>query len=332
MAENAGGRTTKRPHAPYIMPDGRPLGRFLLESNLLAPERHRRHGRRSPKVPSEGWSSAARPAAAPAAASASPSTESQQRTPAELAELAALQRVGQRRRRRWLNEKLLRDMSGPLSAKDMEACFKPAPFGDTGRVSAFAEAAAPEHAALIDLFRGPIDSDKQARVLLKWEQHVRELRLEVSGRRSAAAEAKMDDAAAEDGASAAATAAWARINSRARAALKKAPAALVEEIEAEVAAFGVAAAPGDEAELGCCDDGFTRLLGHGLASFYGLASGSRQIMQGGGGAEEKVVVLRAPRTGWIVPVEGAASCVDVLLALDAGNNKGAQVTMVVAAA
>lgn len=47
----------------------------------------------------------------------------------EATELAALEKVGMRRRRRFLNDKLLRDLAGPMSAGDMASLFAPAPFG-----------------------------------------------------------------------------------------------------------------------------------------------------------------------------------------------------------
>ena len=162
---------------PFIMPDGRPLGLFLTETNHMTSHGRsdgKRRGRA--KEPSHGWSSSHRPAVS-TATTQEPSQPRPSRTltDAEHAELIALEKVGQRRQRRWLNDKLLRDMAPPLTAKDMESLFKPAPFGDTGYVSAFTLAAAPEHAALWDLFRS-VDSDKQNRVLLKWEEHVKELR------------------------------------------------------------------------------------------------------------------------------------------------------------
>lgn len=114
--------------------------------------------------------------------------------------LAARVRPG--RPRRWLNDKLLRDMAGTLTARDMvrgtaglaaalwpaphlsnealsvhsknpgaagftllqEALFKPVPFGETGHASIFSRAVAPEHVQLWDLFRS-VDMDKESRVL-----------------------------------------------------------------------------------------------------------------------------------------------------------------------
>lgn len=38
---------------------------------------------------------------------------------AELSEIRAIERVGHRRRKQWLNDKLLRDLAGPMSTQDM---------------------------------------------------------------------------------------------------------------------------------------------------------------------------------------------------------------------
>ena len=73
-------------------------------------------------------------------------------------------RVGREKRTRWLNDKLLRDMAGALTARDMDALFKPVPFGETGHVTALSEAVTAENQALWDIFRS-IDFDKQSRVL-----------------------------------------------------------------------------------------------------------------------------------------------------------------------
>lgn len=82
--------------------------------------------------------------------------------------------MGRERRRRWLNDKILRDMAGALTAPDMECLFQPPPFGGpipAARPTVLQAAALPENVPLWDLFRS-IDMDKQQRVLIKWEQHV----------------------------------------------------------------------------------------------------------------------------------------------------------------
>lgn len=81
----------------------------------------------------------------------------------ESSELRALEMVGVRRRRRWLNDKILRDLAGPLTAQDMHDQFNPAPFG-VKVPSALEIITRPEHADLWDNFRN-IDPEKEAKVL-----------------------------------------------------------------------------------------------------------------------------------------------------------------------
>lgn len=57
-----------------------------------------------------------------------------------------------RHRRRWLNDRLLRDMAGALTAADMASLFAPVPFGEPRR-SVFDEAARGPGRELWELFR-----------------------------------------------------------------------------------------------------------------------------------------------------------------------------------
>lgn len=261
-----------RSAGPYIMPDGRPLAAFL-DSQLLRPQHGASHGgatqRRRPgaiKEPKEGWTKAL-PRAATAAAPGLAYSE------AEQAELYALSRVGQRKQRRWLNDKLLREMAGTLSAADMASLFKPVPFGEQ-RASLWEQAARPEHRILFDMFRS-LDMDKQTRVLQKWEAHVRELQ---------AGPAAIPDPAID------ALAAWAGVSFKARQAMKRAPTTC-EAIEAQLLAFLQQQDGGQGSELVVegLEDGFHRLIAHGLAEYHSLQSTSR-VVDGGG----KQVVVRCP--------------------------------------
>eukprot|EP00198_Chlamydomonas_reinhardtii_P000341 XP_001689676.1 predicted protein [Chlamydomonas reinhardtii] len=176
----------------------------------------------------------------------------------ELAELKAMESAGVRRRRRWINDKTLRDLAGPLSAADMEAQFKPAPFGNPAAPSALSQAMAPANAALWENFRN-IDPEKEARVLQKWAAHQREsapLRQRPHSQASLALHR------------------WAAVGKKARAALKRANAASVMALELQILDFFETAGPGEQLVLPL-EDGFARLLVHGLAEFYGLLSVSR---------------------------------------------------------
>ena len=103
---------TRKQRGGWIMPNGQPLTLYLLNQSLEREERHRHGGRRkrapgAPREPEEGWTQGLPPRTAASAGAAAAG----QPTEAEAAEAAALVRVGQRRRRRWLNDRLLRDMA-----------------------------------------------------------------------------------------------------------------------------------------------------------------------------------------------------------------------------
>lgn len=199
---------------------------------------------------------------------------------AELAEIRAIERVGHRRRRQWLNDKLLRDLAGAMSTQDMERQFKPVPFGFPAPPSAFTLASAPEHAAVWEHFRS-IDSDKEARVLQAWEAHNRRPQprhhlagsLEVSAVAGAPpAVLQHPQAATAADAAAAALARWCRVERRSRAALKKAPVHVVLCLELQALQLVEQGDPSAQLLLEDLADGFARLLVHGLAQYHGLQS------------------------------------------------------------
>lgn len=142
-------------NAPYLMPDGKSLAYHLKVDREGSSSQ--RHSKRRNRGKDELWAQLQQ-------------SKKTGQTEQDIAELKSLEKVGHRRRRRWLNDKLLRDMAGPMTANDMEAQFKPVPFGQDAPPSMFAEAMAPEHAALWDHFRN-IDLDKEAKVLQVNSQH-----------------------------------------------------------------------------------------------------------------------------------------------------------------
>ena len=143
-------------HAPYIMPDGSTLAQALNQHEQTEPQKKSRKQKNSK---ADRWERSFklirdRPA-----------------SQVEQTELDYLYRVGRERRRRFLNDKLLRDMAGPLTARDMESLFKPAPFGESNHTTPLQQALEPENATIWDLFRN-IDFDKQNR-LLKVQSYAR---------------------------------------------------------------------------------------------------------------------------------------------------------------
>ncbi|GLC37916.1 hypothetical protein PLESTB_001502800 [Pleodorina starrii] len=228
-------------HAPYIMPDGRSLTHYLAQEREREQLRRRKAELRGKDLQ---FAQLLR-----------------QRTSTmsdlELAELKAMENAGVRRRRRWLNDKTLRDLAGPLSAADMESQFKPAPFG-MAVPSPLAQAMSPANAALWDNFRN-IDPEKEARVLQKWAAHQRE---SAPLRQRPLSQAAL------------ALQRWAAVGKKARAALKRANPSSVMQLEMQILDFFEQAGPTEQL-LMPLEDGFARLLVHGLSEFYGLLSASR---------------------------------------------------------
>lgn len=246
------------------MPDGRPLSLALLEGPLLRnQERRPRKGRRSGHK--NKWSSSC---------SSMKATVSTQRplTAAETAELDALSKVGQRRQRRWLNDRLLRDMVGALTVEDIEGLFKPVPFGDPRPPSLWTQVSSPDVASLWDLFRS-IDMEKESRILAKWKAHVEGLEDHILQNKK------------EDEPSLAALEAWSNVHINGRRALKNGSKSYIEATEEALYAFLMSQ------DLECVvrgtENGFQRLIVHSLAQYHGVNSYSKQECDG-----SKHVVLK----------------------------------------
>lgn len=117
-----------------IMPDGRSLAQWLHESEdkvRLAKEQRssarqqRRKGRRENKE--KGWFASGDSLHGPFEDGDDP-------------EMNAIRCVGAKRRNRWLNERLLRDLAGPMDAEAMRSQFAPPPFGFEAQPTAIAAA------------------------------------------------------------------------------------------------------------------------------------------------------------------------------------------------
>lgn len=192
----------------------------------------------------------------------------------DLQEIRAIERAGHRRRQRWLNDKILRDMAGPLTARTMEAQFNPVPFGSYPPPSAF-ELAMQE--PLWEHFRN-IDLDKEAKVLQRWEQHNLEEQQQQQQQHCYVNSGPLTQHQQQAAAAADALGKWRSVSRSARAALKKANVHSVLELEMQLINFLTQEPPDDELSLDL-PDGFARLIVHGLAQFHGLVS-TTQLVRG----------------------------------------------------
>ena len=188
-------------------------------------------------------------------------------------ELASAARLGHRRRRRWANDRLLRELGGRMSVAEMQAQFMPPPFGAPAKPTAF-------EAMLDAQARGEwtgfhkVDMDKEKAFLDKV--------------RAAEAASRTHRHESESYAAAG----WARTSARARAALRsvarRSPERL-EDLENVVLDFAEEFADTARELVLPLDDGFGRLLAHGLCEFHGVAATSRPTERG-----RKELVVRAP--------------------------------------
>ena len=221
--------------APSLrLPDGTSLGSALASwekrEERAFGEPQRRSGRRIPAA-ERRWLASSGAATAKALIAAD----------ALDADLDAARLLGGRRRRRFLNDCLLRELSGPLRAADISALYVPVPWG-VERSTVLEQLSS--SARLLDDF------------LERREQCV--------------------PAPAPQTQSGSAAAAWARVGRRGRVALRRGVAAslpFVQELEQALRAFE--SAPDAEAPtLTVPGDAFARLITHALCAYLGLASGS----------------------------------------------------------
>ena len=278
MKENV---SKPRPGMMYIMPDGRPLAAYLSSANAQetgAPGRMAPKGKKNQRKKGSATFGSRRSAPSPSLFASQLDAQ----------DLKSLNKIGQRKQRRWTNDLLLRAMAPELSPSDIDGLFKPVPFGDAHPPSAFSMVEA--DSGMKELWQScllSVGMDKQERILEKWREYVDDLN------RASSAEAWEDRDGCEDGARGgerrarnarrATMAAYRKrwegsVSSSGRAAVKSVSEGVVRELEAQMlpCLFGAS----DQVEMHP-KDGYGRLLGHSLAKFHGLSSKTRRDDQGG---------------------------------------------------
>ena len=194
--------------------------------------------------------------------------------PAQAAEGPEAERtMGRRKRRRWANERLLREMAGPLSAEDMASQFAPVPFG-TPRPTSALESAVRGGGLLLERVLRPDEEE---------ERLLAAARAGPSPRRPAPP----------------AGGGWGAVKRKNREALATAPTALVRQLEEGL--FSALASRGREPVLDV-EEAYQRLLLYGIAQFHGIAVERRepaglrfQRRPREGGAQERLHrILAAP--------------------------------------
>jgi hypothetical protein len=257
-------------------------------------------------------------------------------------ELQEAARLGQRRRRRWANDRLLRELGGAMTVAEMQAQFMPPPFGAPPQPTAFERMLRAQARGEWAGFH-KVDMDKERAFLRELELAEAEARRErarggekvvfanagVSVPGGTDATDKLSDAVVRRETDAYAVegprAAWGRVSAKERAALRnvvrRAPERL-ERLERALLEFAEAAGELAEETHSTNDaaslilplaDSYARLLAHGLCEFHGLEKASRIAESGA-----KELVVRPPQASrkslWRPP---AATCVSFLRSLEA---------------
>lgn len=296
------------------MPDGRPLAAYLSSASAQetgAPRRMAPKGKKNQRKKLGSATFGSRRSAPSPSLFASQLDEQ---------ELKSLNKLGQRRQRRWTNDLLLRAMAPELSPSDIDGLFKPVPFGDAHPPSAFSMVDA--DAGMQELWRScllSVGMDKQERLLEKWREYVDDLNRSCSA--AAEEEENEEIEGCEDGvrsgerqvrrARRATVAAYRKrwedsVSSSGRAAVKNVSEDVVRELEAQMlpCLFGAA----DQVEMHP-KDGYGRLLGHSLAKFHGLRSTTRRNERGG----KYLVVWRCDGSGFEIDQQTFIALSDWLL-------------------
>eukprot|EP00892_Ulva_mutabilis_P001272 jgi/Ulvmu1/11145/UM071_0029.1 len=255
------------PSMPFIMPDGRRLTQLMESGETEKTRSTTKKGRKRQQ-------------------GCAVNLKLEPHNEYEAQEFAAAAKLGARSRLRWANDRLLRQLAGPMTAQDMVNLFSPPPFGES-KESALQEAlrAAPD---LWGRLRN-VDMDKEALMLQKWREHNATHRrggkqvLLAGGCRGNAANA---------------VAAWSSVGRKGRAALRKLDIHRVHVLEEHVGQFMAA---GDAEAAIKLEDGFERCAMHGLAAFHGLLSHGVTAADGA-----RAVRLRRPAPATTLATHAAA--------------------------
>eukprot|EP00240_Pyramimonas_obovata_P013590 CAMPEP_0118929900 /NCGR_PEP_ID=MMETSP1169-20130426/6768_1 /TAXON_ID=36882 /ORGANISM="Pyramimonas obovata, Strain CCMP722" /LENGTH=251 /DNA_ID=CAMNT_0006872173 /DNA_START=228 /DNA_END=980 /DNA_ORIENTATION=- len=243
--------------APMKMPDGRSLAQWIADSEKTAnvSNAHKRSAgtrksRKAARRAEKGW------------VTGEHNFKQQQWVEEEDVEIQALLRVGARRRNRWFNERLLRELAGPMDAQDMSAQYTPPPFGVPAPPSIIATAI--EHGRQELLLHLSMDEE-----------------MDMISRQDAPSQSAVMFQSADIFQRT--VAAWSRVLPRARHALRREALLpvlfglerrLLEYMDAaqdaEDAAMEDVGVQDDEGLLFRLPDAFQRMLLHGLCDFYNL--------------------------------------------------------------
>ncbi|KAI5074794.1 hypothetical protein GOP47_0010755 [Adiantum capillus-veneris] len=195
--------------------------------------------------------------------------------------IRALWKLSNRHYRRWMNDRLLRELAPPLDAQEIGSLFAPPPWGEKSlaspfeRVSAYGESWAQEKAAW-EPFRNNVDMDMEARVLKHVATHQGKTLSHDARRHKAAAKA------------------WQGVSHRSRDVLRRSSSwHLVNIFEEKIIKYL------EEVKMGgsnCLvlnvEDAYHRMLIHGICEFHGLSSKTISDVKKGEATENSHVIVK----------------------------------------
>eukprot|EP00218_Dolichomastix_sp_CCMP3274_P015524 CAMPEP_0170135486 /NCGR_PEP_ID=MMETSP0033_2-20121228/2503_1 /TAXON_ID=195969 /ORGANISM="Dolichomastix tenuilepis, Strain CCMP3274" /LENGTH=470 /DNA_ID=CAMNT_0010371087 /DNA_START=33 /DNA_END=1441 /DNA_ORIENTATION=- len=253
-----------------LLPDGRTLAQALKEFDAASGRvTHPRKGRKTKGRGGMRWEGGE---------NASRKTENvswgQSWLEDEEQELMHAANLGSRRRQRWLNDRMLLALSGPLDADSMARLFSPAPFGEEPRPSPFADMAnvlsgRQPLEAVVNRYATPREEAEAAARRRARRAATAAATAETPATTNNDAEAEGFVLVEEDPTAAEAERAWRAVGSRMRSALKDAhtrSAGLLEELEERLEPLLLAEAEAEAEVVLGGQSGWERLLTHGVAA------------------------------------------------------------------
>lgn len=217
--------------------------------------------------------------------------------------IRVLWKLSNRNYRKWMNDRLLRELTPQLDAEEIGSLFAPPPWGEKSapspfeRVSAYGEGSAQDKAAW-EPFRNDVDMDMEERVLQGATKH-RDKTLSRDSRRYKAA-----------------ATAWQGVSHKSRDVLRRSSSwHLVDIFEEKVVNYL------KEVKMGGADclllnveDAYHRKLIHGICEFHGLSSMTISNVEDGEGTGSPNMVIKLK--GKVVSKVGNADdCQEVPMSL-----------------
>lgn len=195
--------------------------------------------------------------------------------------IRVLWKLSNRNYRRWMNDRLLRELTPQLDAGEIGSLFAPPPWGEKSvaspfeRVSAYGEGSTWDKAAW-EPFRNDVDMDMEERMLQRATKH-RDKTLSQDARRLKAA-----------------ARAWQGVSHKSRDVLRRTSSwHLVDIFEEKVLNYlKEVKMGGPDCLLINVDDAYHRMLIHGICEFHGLSSMTISNVDDGEGTGSPNVVIK----------------------------------------